>query len=341
MKIPIAEVRTTMIEALERRGLTRQDASVITDDLLDAEMSGYRTHGIGKITVINDALAARIGRPVITRDSAVHAAVDGRRELGQLAAQFCADLAITKARDTGIGIVSLTNASRYGRLAPYVRKIAAAGFSAMVANSGGPSAVAPHGTYRPILGTNPIAFAFPSRDSDVITIDFSTSKAVWGEIRMAMLQDKPLPAETFYNADGQYTRDPADAEAVMAMDEAKGYSLCLAIELLCGAMIGGSMGLRVETEYDLGFLFLAISPSLFREDLEGFHREVESLKSDIVECPPLAGHSRVYIPGQRASASKAMSLESGVLDIDDGTWRLVMAMAEDPRAGLGTSDKTN
>lgn len=341
IKLEINEVRNTIIQAGILRGLSESDAAIVADDLIDAEISGVETHGIGKFLVIGEAIQEREGDPEILKETEVLALVDGHRELGYIAANFCIDLVVSKAKAQGIGLVALKQASRYGRLAPYTRKIAKEGLIGVVMNSAGPAGVAPYGGYTAILGTNPISFAFPRKSEPAIVLDFTTAERPWGDIRQSMLEGKDLPRNAFYDSAGEYAVNPKDTHSVKAFGGAKGFALCLAIEILCGVTLGTSMGTSVGNEYDLGFLFFAINPEFFRENMAGFYSELDSLVDEIRESKPLSGIDSVRVPGDRSNERRSASLRSGMLELDENTWQILKQMAADPSAGIASNFLTN
>ncbi|MBW3641275.1 MAG: Ldh family oxidoreductase [Actinobacteria bacterium] len=347
---PIVEVERLLREALARRGVTGDDAEFIVADLTDAQLEGKATHGVAKIFLIDSALAERQGEPVVRRRRPGMVLVDGRRELGHLAGRLCARLAVELASEGGTGLVSLTNAGRFGRLAPYGRLIADHGLVGFVTNNAGPPAVAPFGSRDPVLGTNPVCFAFPppppppppprpgnppgNRAS--LVIDLSTAARVWGEVRGAVLEGRPLPPGAFLDQDGQPTRDAENAAAVQAFGGHKGSALCLALELLCGALSGGRMGREVDSEYDLGVIFLAVA-LLPTDDPGAQERLVESIRGS----RPAPGHQRVLVPGDRAAARRAAALAAGVVDVHPATMSRLRRMARSDEGGLEPSDRLN
>lgn len=339
-RIAIDSARQKLVEAGKIRGLSQKEAELIADDLLDAEMSGSKTHGVAKLAVINEAIRNRRGSPKVIKDASVYALVDGQGELGQLATNYCVDLLIPKAQEHGLGLVALKNASRYGRLTPYARRIASSGLVAIITNSAGPAAVAPYGSYAPILGTNPICIALP-HSNDPVVMDFATSETVWGEIRRAILEGRDLPPQTFYKSDGAYAVHPQEANAVRAFGGAKGYALCFAIEVLCGAFVGAKMGLAVDSEYDLGFLFFALDPRMFLDDVDTYYAEVTKLADDIRQSPAINPGDQVRLPGDRSLHQKKQCLLTGVIEIADGVWDMVCKMADDPQAGLVSTNLTD
>lgn len=333
----IEAVKAKMLTILSARGVSAEDASEIVTDFLAAQAEGKPTHGIGKFLLIDSALKARIGVPQIVRRDRCYALVDAQREIGQLAARFAVNLATDLARSSGIGLVGMTNASRYGRLKPYGRKLAEDGLIGLIANGGGPSAVVPFQGIDPILGTNPICIAFPS-ESGALVIDFSTAERTWGEIRQAVLEHRQLPADVFLDKDGRFTRNPDDAEGVLPFGGAKGFSLCLAIEILTGALVSAKMGLRVRDQYELGFLFAAIDPTIF-VPLDQFRTEVEELLASITKSRPKLRGGIVRTPGH-TTRTKAPSGDE-TIDLDDETWHLLSEMATGSGGGIASTKKVD
>lgn len=324
------EVRALMVKALSIRGVTGDDADFIIDDYIDAELEGKRTHGLGKFLLIDHVLDGRRGSSQIMSTSGSFMLIDGHREIGQIAARVAALEAVTLARRHGVGLVALRNFSRFGRLAPYSRLIAGRGLVGVVLNNAGPPAVAPFGSRSPILGTNPISFGFPSEKAPIV-IDFATSKRVWGEIRQADLDNLPLPHDAFLDTDGNETVEPARVDAVLPFGEHKGSALCLAIELVAGALTGAAMGGQVEDEYALGAVFLAAKPA------ENTPSAVSALIEEIADSTPMRGLRHVLVPGQRSAQRRGDGRERGWLDVADSTYEILNQMATG-RAGL-TADK--
>lgn len=337
MKIAIDEIRSYMTQALRIRGFADADASFIVNDFIEAEEESRPTHGIGRFLLIDHALDNRRGSPVVTteRPSLVH--IDGRGELGQLAARFAADHALRCAAATGVGIATLTNASRYSRLSPYARRIADGGYVALVMNNAGPPAVAPYGSRDPVLGTNPICFGFPAT-AEPLVIDFATSERVWGEIRQAALTGQDLPPNAFLDAAGNPTLNPHEVEAVLSFGEQKGSALCIAVELLAGTLAAAKVGSAVETEYELGAIFMAIGlpPAL---GLSGAQRTTDALAAEVRNSAPLPGHDSVRMPGDQSRLSRRKVAEANAIEMDEKTLDILKKMSTSRDGGLESSHK--
>ena len=182
---------------------------------------------------------------------ATTALVDGGNNVGYVAVYRGAEIAIAKARQSGVASVGVYNSYFSGRNAYYLEQIVKAGLVGMHSASGSPHIVPP-GATRPALGTNPIAFGFPSADGPVI-FDIGTASLMWGEVLLAAETGEELPEGVAYDADGNPTRDGKAAAkgGVSAWGGHKGYGLALAIQalgLLAGAAIAArsGAGLRVS-----------------------------------------------------------------------------------------------
>jgi LDH2 family malate/lactate/ureidoglycolate dehydrogenase len=324
MKVAIGELRKLMIQAMLHRRIGEVDAAFIVSDYLDAELEGRRTHGVGKFLLIDHALSRRRGTPQVSHTSGAVAYIDGNADIGQIAARLAAQTAIDMAKQHGIGLAALRNYGRFSRLSPYVELIASEGLVAIALNNAGPPAVAPFGSRTPILGTNPIAFAFPGSPEPTV-IDFATSKAVWGQIRQSQLEDKELPADAFIDKLGTVTRNPAEVNAVLPFGDAKGSALCLAVELMAGTIAGAAMGLHVTDETDLGAIFIAIRPAPASAGV-GIEA-IRGLLDDIRSSQPRRPGDHVRIPGENSRNLMEKNLKLGELDVDPRTLQLIERMA--------------
>ena len=123
--------------------------------------------------------------------------------------------------------------------------------------SGAPHIVPP-GAIRPALGTNPIAFGFPSSEGPVI-FDIGTASLMWGEVLLAAETGEELPPGLAFDADGNPTTDGRAAAkgGVAAFGGHKGYGLAFAIQAL--GLLAGAAIPRAQAQ-DYGFLFLVVDP---------------------------------------------------------------------------------
>jgi LDH2 family malate/lactate/ureidoglycolate dehydrogenase len=328
--LPIETVRATLTAICQIRGLSAEETALIVSEYLDAELCGVRSHGALKMLALPQAIRARQGKPRLVLDRGFAVSVDGQRELGILAAHFCTTLAIERAAEHGLGMVALRNAARYGRIVPFGERIAQSGMIGIIMNVGGTFAAPPNTNAR-ALGVNPMCIALPRAHGAPIVGDFATAEGVWSEVLLAQLEGRDLPPQRFIAADGAYTTQPEQAHAVRIFGGAKGFLLNLTIEALCSALIGALPAYKAQSEYDLGFLFLAFSGALFRAEPAGMIEEIEALAVMLSGLPPAADEPP-RLPNERSAARRAEALKRGTLDLHPALWSRLQKLAADPNA---------
>lgn len=338
--ISVVDLKQMMHNALSLRGIDKLTADFIVDDYIEAELSGQASHGLSKFLLLDAALHKREGAVELVHSFGNYAKFDGHKDLGHVAAYACVDKAIELAKIHGNSIVALSNSSRYSRVKPFARKIAENGLIGIIMNNGGPAAVAPFGGTTPIFGTNPMCFAFPSKKEGPYVFDFSTSKKVWAEIRQAILEKRNLPADSFYDAKGNVTVNPEEADAVMSFGGSKGYALCYAVEILTGAFVGSKMGSKVNDEYDLGFIFIALDPAMFT-NTEDFMTAVDDLAVEVRNSKSIDPNGCVYVPGDRTAKQLHESSISNTIMVEDDILDRIRIMEKSLDGGIESSNKLN
>lgn len=329
-----------MNSALSLRGIDCETAKFMIDDYLEAELSEQHSHGLSKFLLLDASLQKKEKDAELVKECGNYAVFDGHKDLGHRAGILCVDKAIELAKDHGNSIVALNNASRYSRLKPFARRIAENDYIGIVLNNGGPAAVAPYGGTTPIMGTNPICFSFPSKSNTPYVFDFSTSKKVWAEIRQAILEKRNLPDNSFYDSEGNITNNPNKAEAVLAFGDAKGYALCYAIEILTGAFVGSKMGSKVNDEYDLGFLFIALNPDMF-SNKEMFKEQVDCLAREIRTSKSINPKGKVYVPGEHTGEILLNNLNNDAIEVEEEILNRIKKMSSSLYGGIESNNKLN
>jgi LDH2 family malate/lactate/ureidoglycolate dehydrogenase len=311
VRLGVEEARALGERALARIGYTADDTSIIIDQLIDNSLCGYRFAGLPRILAI--AREAKTGNPrspvAIVHETPAAALVDGGNNVGYVAVYRGAEIAIAKAKASGIAAVGVYNTYFSGRNAYYLERIVEAGLVGLHAASGAPHVVPPGGT-RPALGTNPIAFGFPSAAGPVI-VDIGTASLMWGEVLLAAETGEALPPGTAFDAEGNPTRDgrAAAAGGVSAFGGHKGYALAFAIQAL-GLLAGAAIPRGKAQDY--GFLFLVIDPGVL---LPGnpFAEQMSQLVAAIQATPRRPGVDEIRIPSQRAFRERARRRAEGIL----------------------------
>ena len=307
----VDEARDLGERALRGIGYEPDEAAIVTDHVIDAALCGYEYSGLAKLLNVPEHRRFALPRsPMrLLRETEVSALYDGGNNNGMLALYHVAKATIEKAKAHGIALVGVTNTWMSGRNAYFVEMIAREGFVAIhTASSGG--AVAPLGGVKPILGTNPIAFAIPTEEGPLI-LDMGTSAFMATELQLRVRRNEALPEGVAIDRDGRPTTDPAAAQAGALLPFAgyKGFGLGLIVQAL-GVLGGAGM---VEGAVD-GYLFIAFRPDLLIP-LEQCRREVSALIERVKAVPRAPGVAEIRIPGENSARNRERLRREG-LDID-------------------------
>jgi ureidoglycolate dehydrogenase (NAD+) len=304
-----ADLRAFCVQALERAGAKPNDAAVIADGLIAADLRGVHSHGALRVGIYVDRLRAGSINPGaelrILRDSGAVVVADAQAGPGIAMAARAMDLAIARSQTHGIAAVSVRNANHCGMLGFFAMRALPAG-AVGVAASNGDSLVAPWGARAKFLGTNPLAVAVPAREEPPVVLDMATSVVAHGRVKGAADRGEAIPSDWAVDAAGRPTTDPllALAGALLPFGGFKGSGISILIDLLAGLLPGGRSGPEIVPLYQrlnepqgIGQLFIALHVAAF-DSLDAFTRRVDETVRKIRALPPAAGSARVILPGE-------------------------------------------
>jgi LDH2 family malate/lactate/ureidoglycolate dehydrogenase len=227
VRLEVADAAALGEKALARIGFAAEEARIVTDQLIDNSLCGYRFAGLPRILAIARDAKTGVERTAIrvVHETPNSALIDGGNNVGYVAVYRGMEVAVAKAKEAGIASVGVYNSYYSGRNAYYLERIVEDGLVGLHTASGAPHVVPPGGR-RPALGTNPIAFGFPSSDGPVI-FDIGTASLMWGEVLLSAETGEPLPADLAFDGEGDPTTDARAAAkgGVAAWGGHKGYGL--------------------------------------------------------------------------------------------------------------------
>jgi uncharacterized oxidoreductase len=339
-----------LIEAARLTGITRRvfaaagsaeaEAEIVADHLVEANLKGHDSHGVGMIPSYLRNLAAgkaKTNEPGrIVSDTGAMLVYDGARGWGQVVARNATLLGIERARAQGVAVVALKNAHHIGRVGTYGELCAAAGLVSLhfVNITDQRPAVAPWRGRDGRFGTNPLCIALPGPAPErPIVADMATSRIAMGKVRVARNKGESIAPDTLLDQDGNPTTDPhvmyrRPRGALMTFGEHKGYALAFICEMLAGA-VTGSGTMRPERQdaesVTNGMLMIVIDPSRLVDQV-WMKDEIAAMAEFITNSPPRRADEPVLIPGDPERANRARRLAEGV-PIDDETWREITAAA--------------
>lgn len=320
MKLAVAEARTLAVAVLRAQHVPDEDAEITAEHLVGAHLAGHTFAGLPRLLVVLDRIRSEPEAAAkaieVVRETPVSAAIDGHGHLGYVVCRRAIDIAIGKAATSGIAVVGAFNSYYSGRSGYYTERAARAGFVAIHASSAFPM-IAPTGGCEPILGSNPLAVAFPAGEHPV-SVDISTASITWGEIQLAAVTGGQLPADVAIARDGSPTTDPAEAllGAALPWGGHKGYALGLMVQLL--SVLAGGDALP-ESFGNFGFFFAVFRPDLLVSRGE-YDRRVQELIARLHACRPSPGSAGVLVPGERSGRRRAEQLADGFIDVPDAVY---------------------
>jgi uncharacterized oxidoreductase len=334
MNIDHQRLRAIMARILRAGGASDEDAACAADHMVDANLAGHDSHGVGMLpsycrSIESGNLRPR-QQPEIVSDSGTIAVWDGHGGIGQVIARDAMKWAITAARTHGVAVHALRNAHHIGRVGTYGEMCTAAGLVSVhfVNGIGTAPIVAPFNGREARFTTNPICIAVPGTGkTPAIILDFATSRLAVGKIRVALNTKKQVPEGVLLTHDGKHTTDPEvifsePRGMLLPFGEHKGSGLALVCDLLCGAVMG--MGtLRQEAPairggvYN-GMLSFVLDPA--RLSSRAFMElEIDALVAWAKSSARLDPDTPVQVAGEPERIARAKRLAEGI-PVDDTTW---------------------
>jgi ureidoglycolate dehydrogenase (NAD+) len=334
--LPFDVLYDRVAASLRAVGMSDYHAGVAAHALAMTDAMGVSTHGTKLLAGYVKKLKAGgynpRGEPFIVREGPAWGIVDGAAALGQVGCQYSIDLAIRKARTTGIAYLGLRNTGHIGAAGYCAALAARSGCIAMVTGNDMPSVAAP-GSRTAVLGSNPLALAIPNfNGGDPILLDIATAAVAGGKVYAACTRGEPIPNTWLIGPDGLPTTDgslyPAQA-SLAPMAGYKGYGIGLWCEVLSGLLPGGLMTWEIgswifdapdrPSGHNAGFI--VIDRALVADPAE-FDARVLKLVDEIHAAPTAAGVERVLLPGEREWSRYRQSRLEGIELPDDVVLKL-------------------
>jgi len=298
MKIMANKEKALITEILTKLGLKKEDAGIVAEATLDADLKGFTSHGLGRFPqYINAIKKGNINlkeKIDIEKETDSIALMNGNGLFGQVVAYKAMKLAIEKAKKAGIGAVGTYDANHFGVTGFYSDLAIRENVIGIVMANTDP-AIAPLGGKIPVIGTNPIAIGIPANET-YIAVDMATSITARGKLLEAKRKGEQIPEGLALDMEGNPTTDPSKAleGSILPFGAHKGYALAFMIEIITGPLVNAAFGSKVEGTADYkkkctkGDFFIAIDPSKFvgidkfKEETEEFIKEVRSSGDTIV-----------------------------------------------------------
>lgn len=319
-RVDIESIRDKSEAVLRSIGLTKKDASVLVDSMLAADKCGVTTHGIRMLPAYVEKIEKgdfSVEKPSIIKQLPSFSVIDAKNSIGSISAMYAVNIAIEQAKTNGIHSVFSRNSNTFGAAFYYAEKIADAGMIGFVC-SNAPAAMPAYNGIEVMLGTNPLAFAAPTKTYGNVIMDMATSVVAKSRFGTAKEKGEKLGIGWALDKNGNPTTDPDEGIQgfVLPMAGFKGYGIAMMIDMLSGFISGAAYLNKVGKFYsqdgsrmNVGHMVVAFNPSIIYEgdylkDADGY---VECLKASKV-----TEGKKIIIPGEERRKRKQKSEKFGI-----------------------------
>jgi LDH2 family malate/lactate/ureidoglycolate dehydrogenase len=318
--IPVREFCTTLFEKL---GVSRNDAWIVADSLVEADLRGVESHGVTRVGIYVERLEANLVNPrpqiAVVRETPTVALLDGDNGFGAVIGVKAMDEAIRRTKEYGTAWVGVRNSNHFGAAAHYaMRAINHQCIGLAMTNA--PATTALWGGKTPFLGTNPFAIALPAGTERPIVLDMATSITARGKIILAAKKGESIPVGLAIDPEGRPTTDPHAAleGAILPFGGHKGYGISFLVDVLSGVMTGATFAPHVGPLYDnpegtqnLGHGFSAILIDALMPFQE-FSDRMDQLIREVRNAPRAVGVERIFLPGEIEFETEAQNKKEGI-----------------------------
>ena len=336
--IDVTQLQTAIRLVVRGFGSHEAEVEAVAANLIEANLTGHDSHGIGMLPRYVEAYQQRGLVPNqhvrTVLDAGTLLRLDGGAGFGQVIGREAMELGITRALQHGSCIVALGDSHHLGRIGAWAEQATQAGLVSLhFVNVIARSIVAPYGGADARFGTNPFAAGIPLTGREPVILDFATSMMAQGKTRVAFNKGELVPPGCLLDDQGRPTREPRYAVnppfgALLAFGEHKGYGLALLCELLGGALAAGMTQHSEDvTQRRIlnGMLTVLIDPAALA-DRAAFERETIAFVDWVKASPVREGFDSVRIAGEPERETRVQRTAHGV-PVDAITWSEILDAA--------------
>ena len=307
MKVDYKKYQKFCFKAMKKCGIKEDAARAIAHCCVMTDMMGISTHGSVNVTkyikkmnaggIVGDTV------PEIITEGPTWARLDGKDGFGMYNGRYAIDLAMKKADEYGMSIVTVSNSGHFGACCAYSVYAAEKGYLAIAMSNTNKLMCVPGGKGN-IIGNAPISYALPRKDRHPIFMDIALSQVAKLKVVQYQKEGKKIPDGWAVDENGLPTNDPQGNNFSMSpMSAHKGYCLAFLVETLTTVLSGGSFDIRSwlfappETQSNLGHTMLVIDVSKMMDPME-FASRLEEYTASIVDAPKALGSDKIFYPGE-------------------------------------------
>lgn len=325
-KVPLDEqvlvseesLRRTVTEFFEKMGETPEDAAIAVDTLVTSDLRGVESHGVSNMLRAyhyqykNKHINAQANWKIV-REKPGTANIDADRGLVIIIGRHAMQIAIDKAKQVGIGAVSVYNSGHSGAIGHHAMQAVQNNMVGLVTTAAG-TQVVPTFSSVGLLGTNPIALAAPTRNEVPFLYDAATCSVAGNKIELARRMGSKLEPGWIADSEGIPIMKPVHVPeykdgipvhilplgGTREQGSHKGFGLAMVTEILGSILAGSIPSMLASSPSEPAMMhkhhFVAYDIEAFT-DLDIFKDNMDRMLKMIRETKPAPGKERVIYPG--------------------------------------------
>lgn len=320
-----------VVRYMTKLGVPEEDAKIVGDVLISADMRGVSSHGIHRLgsyygnRIMKNFMNPKTPYKIIS-ETPTTALIDGGNGCGQVVSYKAMQMSIAKAKENGLSVVSVNNSNHFGIAGYYSMMALEHGMIGFCMTNSQPLVVPTYGKTA-VLGTNPISVAVPSYNAYPYVLDMATSAVAYGKIQMYEKKREKMPMGWGMDENGVVTNDPSKVKpggigAILPLGGAeitsgfKGYGLALLVEILCSTLSGGKYLTQVGSPSSpdptgVSHFFMALNIEAFRPLID-FKKQMDDMIALLKSSPVAMGRTEIRVAGEPEFEYEKFNKENGV-----------------------------
>jgi ureidoglycolate dehydrogenase (NAD+) len=322
-----------IVAAFVAKGMATDDAGIIADGLIWANLRGGDSHGVVRLPRYIELIARGemdpTARPAFALDTPTWFVLDGQRCAGPIAMMRATAAAGDRAKTAGLCVGLVRHTTHTGAIGRYAHLLADRGCIALIAVAGIPL-MAYHGARVRSVSTSPLAIGVPT-GRDPVVLDMATSVAALGRLIQARAAGAPIPDGWAIAEDGTPATDPEAAAIPLPLGGPKGSGLSLMFEFMAGLLSGApvlapALGPMHRTGHTQNAFVLALDVAAFRPPT-AFAADADELIDVIKGLPLRNGFTEILFPGERGRRTETVRRSTGI-PVAPSTWKALGQLAK-------------